>query len=108
MRRREFITLMVAATTTWPLKAWAQQVGKVIGILNPGASVSARSTSVDAFYQKLHDLGYTEGQNTVIERRYGDWKFDRLSDQAAELVALKVDVIVAFSTTAARAAKQAT
>ncbi len=59
-------------------------------------------------YQKLHELGYTEGQNVTIERRYGDWNFDRLSKQAAELVRLRVDVIVAFSTTAARAAKQAT
>jgi putative ABC transport system substrate-binding protein len=107
MRRREFIGF-VGGAAAWPVMARAQQVGKVIGILFPGASVSARSTSLDAFYQKLRELGYTEGQNTAIERRYGDWNFDRLSDQAAELVRLKVDVIVAFSTTAARAAKQAT
>jgi ABC-type uncharacterized transport system substrate-binding protein len=107
MRRREFIGL-VGGAAAWPVMARAQQVGKVIGILFPGASVSGRSTSLDAFYQKLRELGYTEGQNTAIERRYGDWNFDRLSDQAAELVRLKVDVIVAFSTTAARAAKQAT
>jgi putative ABC transport system substrate-binding protein len=107
MRRREFIGF-VGGAAAWPVMARAQQVGKVIGILFPGASVSGRSTSLDAFYQKLRELGYTEGQNTAIERRYGDWNFDRLSDQAAELVRLKVDVIVAFSTTAARAAKQAT
>jgi putative ABC transport system substrate-binding protein len=107
MRRREFIGL-VGGAAAWPVMARAQQIGKVIGILFPGASVSGRSTSLDAFYQKLRELGYTEGQNTAIERRYGDWNFDRLSDQAAELVRLKVDVIVAFSTTAARAAKQAT
>jgi putative ABC transport system substrate-binding protein len=53
--------------------------------------------------------GYSEGQNVTIERRYGDWNFDRLADQAAELVRIRADVIVAFSTTAAaRAAKQAT
>ena len=107
MRRREFIGL-IGGAAAWPVMARAQQVGKVIGILFPGPSVSARSTSLDAFYQKLHELGYREGQNTAIERRYGNWNFDRLSDQAAELVRLKVDIIVAFSTTAARAAKQAT
>jgi putative tryptophan/tyrosine transport system substrate-binding protein len=107
MRRREFMGLIGGAAAR-PVMARAQQVGKVMGILFPGPPVSARSTSLDAFYQKLHELGYREGQNTAIERRYGNWNFDRLSDQAAELVRLKVDVIVAFSTTAARAAKQAT
>ena len=107
MKRREFIALAGAAAAL-PIVARAQQVGKVIGILFPGPSVSAASTSLDAFYQKLHELGYIEGQNTTIERRYGKWNFDRLSDLAAELVRLRVDVIVAFSTTAARAAKHAT
>jgi len=108
MHRRRFITLLGGAAATLPLAVGAQQVGKVVGILFPGLSVPAPSTSLDAFYQKLHELGYTEGQNVTIERRYGDWNFDRLSKQAAELVRLRVDVIVAFSTTAARAAKQAT
>jgi putative tryptophan/tyrosine transport system substrate-binding protein len=56
----------------------------------------------------LRDLGYIEGRNLVVERRYGEWKLERLRDLANELVALKVDVIVAASTPAARAAKQAT
>jgi putative ABC transport system substrate-binding protein len=56
----------------------------------------------------LRELGYTEGRNIVIERRYGEWKLDRLRDLADELVALKVDVIVAGATPAARATKQAT
>src|SRR5439155_1740612 len=107
MRRREFITALGAAAAL-PIVARAQQAGKVIGVLSPGPSVSAPSISLDAFYQKLHELGYSEGQNIAIERRYGDWNFDRLSEQAAQLVRLRVDVIVAFSTTAARAVKQAT
>jgi len=107
MRRRDFITIIGAAAAS-PLAAQAQQVQKVIGILFPGPPVSAPSASVDAFYQKLRELGYIEGHNTAIERRFGGWNFDRLSDLAAELVRLKVDVIVAFSTTAARAAMQAT
>jgi len=56
----------------------------------------------------LHELGYTEGQNVVFERRFGESNPDRLRRVAAELVERQVDVIVALSTTAARPAKQAT
>ena len=56
----------------------------------------------------LHELGYTEGQNVVFERRFGESNPDRLRQVAAELVERQVDVIVALSTTAARPAKQAT
>src|SRR5262249_55681641 len=56
----------------------------------------------------LHDLGYIEGQNLSLERRNADWKPDRLPALAAELVRLQPDVIVAWSTPPARAAKQAT
>jgi putative ABC transport system substrate-binding protein len=56
----------------------------------------------------LRELGYTEGQNIIIERRFGELNLDRLREVTAELVDSKVDVIVALSTTAARPAKQAT
>jgi putative tryptophan/tyrosine transport system substrate-binding protein len=104
MRRREFIGLCGAAFA-WPLAAEAQQTGKVprIGILNNGSAAISRP-----FLQGLHELGYTEGQNLIIEVRFADWKLDRLPAFAAELVALKVDLIVAVATPAARAAKQAT
>jgi putative ABC transport system substrate-binding protein len=59
-------------------------------------------------YRGLHELGYIAGQNLAIERRDGDWKPDRLPALAAELVGLKVEIIVAWSTPAAQAAKQAT
>jgi ABC-type uncharacterized transport system substrate-binding protein len=62
----------------------------------------------NAFLQGLHGLGYREGQNLAIERQYADGNSDRLRDLAAELVRRKPDIIVAFSTTAARPAKQAT
>jgi putative ABC transport system substrate-binding protein len=62
---------------------------------------------VNAFLQGLHELGYTEGQNLAIERQFADWSSDRLRELAAELVRRKPDIIVAFSTTAARSAKQA-
>jgi putative ABC transport system substrate-binding protein len=107
MRRREFVTLLGGAAA-WPMAARAQQPGKMprIGVLMPGPS--ELSANLDAFQQGLHELGYTGGQNIAIERRYGGWKLDRLPDLAAELVRLKVDVIVAWSTPSARAAKQAT
>ncbi len=74
-----------------------------IGMLNNGpAAVNS------PFLQGLHELGYTEGQNLTLEVRFADWKLDRLPELAAELVARKVDVIVAVATPAARAAKQAT
>jgi putative ABC transport system substrate-binding protein len=112
MRRREFISLFGGAAA-WPLAVRAQQpigpVGKMprIGILMPGSSVSSEAT-LKAFYQGLHELGYFEGQNVAIERREAEWKSDRLQGLAAELVGHKVDIIVAWSTPAARAAKRAT
>jgi putative ABC transport system substrate-binding protein len=61
-----------------------------------------------AFLQGLHELGYTERQNLAIERQYADGSSDQLRELAAELVRRKPDIIVAFSTTAARPAKRAT
>lgn len=66
------------------------------------------SGSLEAFYRGIHELGYTEEQNIILERRFGEWKGDRLSERAAELVRLNVDVIVAWSTPSAIAAKRAT
>jgi putative ABC transport system substrate-binding protein len=107
MRRREFITLLVGAAVAWPLAANAQQKGKLplVGVLNPG-SIDTPGTA--GFYEGLRDLGYTEGSNIAIERRYGNWNTDRFQQLAADLVQLKVDVIVVISTSPARAAKQAT
>jgi putative tryptophan/tyrosine transport system substrate-binding protein len=114
LRRREFITLAGGAAA-WPVAARAQQrasgrSSSLIGYLLVGQKEGASelSASLDAFQQGLHELGYTEGQNITIERRYAEWKLERLPELAAELVRLKVDVIVAFSTSSALAAKQAT
>jgi putative ABC transport system substrate-binding protein len=100
------------AVIAWPLAARAQQATKMprIGILSPGRSELPDPTlnMLNAFLQGLHELGYTEGQNLAIERRYADGSSDRLRELAAELVRRKPDIIVAFSTTAARPAKQAT
>jgi putative ABC transport system substrate-binding protein len=106
MQRRAFIGL-VAGAAAWPHGADAQQAGKIarIGYL---ASNLANQGPVEAFRQGLRDLGYVEGRNVVIEYRDAQGKLEPLPTLAAELVALKVDVIVASSTAAALAAKQAT
>jgi ABC-type uncharacterized transport system substrate-binding protein len=107
MRRRDFIKVIAGSAVTRPLAARAQQIGKIplLGILNPG---TADPPGTFAFYKGLRELGYAEGQNIAIERRHGDWKFDRFGELAAELAQLNVDVIVVMSTSPARAAKEAT
>jgi putative tryptophan/tyrosine transport system substrate-binding protein len=109
MRRREFITLLGSAAVAWPLAARAQQPGKVyrIGFLG-AASASGFATKVDAFRAGLRDLGYVEGKNIVIEFRWAEGRYDRLPELAAELVRVKVDVLVTHATQGSRAAKQAT
>ena len=72
------------------------------------ASDSAYARLIEAFRQGLRDLGYVEGRNIVIEYRYADEKYERLPALAAELVRLKVDVIVSHGTPGPLAAKQAT
>jgi putative ABC transport system substrate-binding protein len=89
--------------------AEAQQPTKVsrIGYLI-AASLSAASARIEAFRQGLRELGYVEGKNIVIEWRSAEGKFDRLPALAAELVRLKVDVIVTAGPIPTRAAKEAT
>ncbi len=90
-----------------PLAADAQQPVRVarIGYLSPRAGPTNRD---EAFRQGLRELGYVEGQNLVIEYRWGGERDDQFPRLAAELVALKVDVIVAAGNLAVRAARQAT
>ena len=89
--------------------AEAQQPTKVtpIGYLT-AASLSANAARHEAFRQGLRELGYVEGKNIVIELRYADGNLDRLPALAAELVRLKVDVIVTGGGPTTRAAKEAT
>jgi putative ABC transport system substrate-binding protein len=104
--RRAFISSVSLGLLAAPLAAEAQQAGKVPRIgylaLNPTPHFQ------EAFRQGLRDLGYVEGRNLVIEDRDAEGKRERLPALAAELVALKVDVIVASGTPAALATKQAT
>ena len=89
--------------------AEAQQAGTVyrIGYLST-QSPSADPARLDGFRKALRDLGYVEGKNIVIEYRFAEGKLDRLPDLAAELVRLKVDVMVTGGTPGTRAAQQAT
>jgi len=106
MKRREFIAL-IGAATAWPLAARAQQPRKVwrLGVLAPGAPPEP---VLEAVRDGLRDLGYMEGRDFVLEIRWAQGKFDRLTGLAAELVGLKVDVIYAFTTSPALAARSAT
>jgi putative tryptophan/tyrosine transport system substrate-binding protein len=112
MDRRAFIAGAGSVAAAWPLRTLAQQASKVpqIGILSPGRSQQPDFilNMLDAFQHGLDELGYTQGRNIVVERQYADWSPDVLRRLATELVARKVDVVVAASTTAARAAKGAT
>ena len=109
-RRRVVIALGAGALA--PLASFAQpQAGKVyrIGYLAQGNPPDRAETGArDGFLQGLRELGYVEGRNLIIEYRWAELNFDRLPALAVELVQLKVDVIAAVATRAARAAKQAT
>ena len=107
MDRRDTVLALLALGAA-PLAAEAQQATKVarIGCLATNPAISTRLR--EAFVQGLRDLGYIEGRNLVIEYRDADGKAERLPALAAELVALKVDVIVASGTLAALAARRAT
>ena len=109
--RRELLKVLGAGALAHPLTSFAQQQGKVwrIGFLAQGIRPASFDTGNSAaFLQALRELGYVEGKNLVIERRYADSKLDLLPGLAAELVQLKVDVIVAVATSATGAAQKAT
>jgi putative ABC transport system substrate-binding protein len=103
------VTLVILGIFCVALAAEAQQPTKVhrIGRLSPGPPLPEPDLREEAFRQGLHDLGYVEGQNLVIEYRYAGGSQERLRDLAAELVRLKVDVIVAEGAAATRATQHA-
>jgi putative ABC transport system substrate-binding protein len=108
MDRRAFLTGAGAAFLAAPLAAEAQQAAKVARIGLLATNLASAPHVFEAFRQGLRDLAYVEGRNLVIEYRDAEGKLERLPALAAELVALKIDVIVASDTPAALASKQAT
>jgi putative ABC transport system substrate-binding protein len=118
MNRREFVSLFGAAAAVWPSAAHAQQQGKIrrLGYLDYGAGVLPNGSFAPfydtyrrkPFLEGLRELGWVEGQNVAIERRFAAGQADRLPAFAAELVALNVEVMLAAATPAAMAAKNAT
>src|SRR6266480_2114362 len=106
MDRRTFLFVCSLGALSAPLAAEAQPTGKVYRIGYGSATVS--QPFVEAFREGLRELGLVEGQNIVIDYRFAEGKYDRLPDLAAELVRLRVDVIMAGPTPPAMAAKKAT
>jgi putative ABC transport system substrate-binding protein len=109
LRRRDFVTLLGGAAAAWPLAARAQQAAKLptIGYLGGGGSINQRAW-VDAFVQRLRELGWIEGRTVVIEYRWAEGRSERAAETAAEFVRLKADVIVTDGTPSIVAAKRAT
>jgi putative tryptophan/tyrosine transport system substrate-binding protein len=106
--RREFTSLLGAAATALPLAARAQQpAGKIrhLGVLLPGPRESSMGTATRG---RLRELGYTEGRDVIFETRWAGGILNRLPELAVELAGLNLDAIIAFSTPAAIAARNAT
>ena len=108
MKQLFSIPLIVAVMVVAAM-AQAQQPTKIphIGFLS-AVSASTISARIGAFNHGLRDLGYVEGKNIIVEWRYAEGKLERLSELAAELVRLKVDIIVSGGPTVTRPAKAAT
>src|SRR5260370_30946116 len=112
MQRREFIALfggVTAASAAWPLAAGAQTPPKSprVGYI-ARASATGTGHTVGAFRQGLRELGYVEGQTIALEVRWAEGRSERIPELVAELVGLKMDVLVAGSSLAALAANKAT
>ena len=105
--RRELVTLFGGAAVAWPLAARAQQPVEIarIGFFR---AAGPHEKQLQAFRDGMRALGYVEGQNLIIEQRYATGAYERLSELAAELVQLNMDVIVVDGAAAAKAAKAAT
>jgi putative ABC transport system substrate-binding protein len=105
MRRRDFIAFFGSLLAAWPLAAHAQQSGKIWRI---GFMAHRYEKFYDPLFQGLRELGYVEGQNLIVERRYAEGHVERFKEIAAELVRLKVDIIIVVTTPAAFAARNET
>jgi putative ABC transport system substrate-binding protein len=105
MRRRKFIALLGGSAVAWPLAALAQRPAKMwlIGFIAHG-----HVKAYDALIEGLRELGYVEGQNIIVERRYAEGRAERFQEFAREMVERKADVIVVVTTPAAQAVMKTT
>ena len=103
------VLALVLATLVGPSRAEAQPTGRLprVGVIWE-ASATTASAARTAFRQGLRELGYTEGQNILVEDRHAGGRLDQISTLAAELIALGVDVLVVGGTIAARSTKAIT
>src|ERR1700692_2060969 len=97
MKRRDFIVLTASGIAGWPLLAHGDASGRIwrMGFLAQGYE-----KFYDALFDGLKDLGYQEGRNLLVERRYAEGRNERFQEFAAEMVRLKVDVIIVSTTPA--------
>src|SRR5262245_61201887 len=108
MRRREFIALVGSSVAGWPVAARAQQPTPIVGLINSRSAQDA-VRNVAAFRKGLHETGYVEGQNVMVEYHWLEGQFDRLPAVMADLVRRRVAVIATPAFRAgAQAAKAAT
>jgi putative ABC transport system substrate-binding protein len=100
MRRRQFVTLIGSAAAAWPLAARAQRNERTrrVGVLFGSASDAAALGWMAAFQQELQEMGWTNNRNVYIDSRFAGGDVDRMRAQAAELVGMPADVIVASGT----------
>jgi ABC-type uncharacterized transport system substrate-binding protein len=105
MRRRQFVALAGGALVAWPLRLHAQQSAKIWRI---GFVAHRYEKFYDPLFSGLRELGYVEGQNLVVVRRYAEGHAERFKDIAQELVKLNVDAIIVVTTPAAMAARNET
>lgn len=108
MRRRDFIAGLGGAAAAWPMAAQAQRAKlPTIGFFG-SSTPSAMSGWTVAFVRRLRELGWVEGRTVAIEYRWAEGRSERYAEIAAELVRLKVDVIVTYGTPPSMAAKKVT
>jgi putative tryptophan/tyrosine transport system substrate-binding protein len=105
MRRRQFVALAGGALVAWPLRLHAQQSTKIWRI---GFVAHRYEKFYDPLFSGLRELGYVEGQNLIVERRYAEGHAERFKEIAQELVRLNVDAIIVVTTPAAMAARNET
>ena len=109
MKRRDFITLLGGAAASWPLVARAQQKPPIahVGLVSIGANPTD-PVLFRPFLEELRKLGYIDGHNIVLERRFAGGHYEIVSEFVADLVARNIDIIVVTGPREVVAAKQAT